>query len=158
MQRSIRWPLVLVLFALWALPCAVAQNKKAVVYFEKARASAYAKEYGQAVAWTQKALAKDPTYGAAALLKGDLYSVKGPQDSAYSAYRQAFEKHRAGNIALLRWGHHRCFSLPGGSYCRFDRRIQNERLTASSAQRIAQRRPTSPRLQRVDSTATSFPL
>ena len=104
MQRSIRWPLVLVLFALWALPSAVGQNKKAVVYFEKARASAYAKEYGQAVAWTQKALAKDPTYGAAALLKGDLYSVKGPQDSAYSAYRQAFEKHRAGNIALLRWG------------------------------------------------------
>jgi len=81
-----------------------AQNKKAVVFFEKARAAAYAKEYSSAAAWAEKALQKDPSYAAAALLRADVYTVLGPADSAYSAYRKAFENHKAGTVALLRWG------------------------------------------------------
>lgn len=81
-----------------------AQNKKAVVFFEKARAAAYAKQYKEAVGWADKALQKDPSYGAAALLRADVYSVLGPVDSAYAAYQNAFERHEAGNVALLRWG------------------------------------------------------
>lgn len=92
----------LVLGGFW-VPRALGQNKKAVTHFEKARAEVYAKNYPAAISWCRKALTKDPQYGAAALLLGDIYSVTGPVDSAYQAYKQAFERHHSGNTALLRW-------------------------------------------------------
>ena len=80
--------LFLIVFAFQCGP-AVAQSRKAVKYYEKARAEASNQRFEEALAYLQKSLKASPDYMAALELTADIYQVQQKADKAIHYYQQA---------------------------------------------------------------------